>query len=74
VKTPMIAPTKAFDDLPAMTPHEAAQWMIVAAQRRPVRIAPRMSLFSQAIDLFSPTFFTELMKRQSVTADAPGPA
>src|SRR6185312_3013041 len=70
VKTPMIAPTKAFDDLPAMTPREAAEWMIVAAQRRPVRIAPRMSLFSQAIDLFSPTFFTELMKRQSVTSDA----
>ena len=70
VKTPMIAPTKAFDDLPAMTPREAAEWMIVAAQRRPVRIAPRMSLFSQAIDLFSPTLFTELMKRQSVTSDA----
>jgi len=70
VKTPMIAPTKAFDDLPAMTPREAAEWMITAAQRRPVRIAPRMSIFSQAIDLLSPAFFTELMKRQSVTSDS----
>ena len=69
VKTPMIAPTKEFDDLPAMTPHEAAEWMITAARRRPVRIAPRMSLFSQALDIVSADFFTALMKRQTVTSD-----
>ena len=74
VKTPMIAPTKAFDDLPAMTPHEAAEWMITAAQRRPVRIAPRMSLLSQALDIVSPDFFTSMMKRQSVTSDPANPA
>jgi NAD(P)-dependent dehydrogenase (short-subunit alcohol dehydrogenase family) len=69
VKTPMIAPTKEFDGLPAMTPHEAAEWMITAARRRPVRIAPRMSLFSQALDIVSADFFTALMKRQTVTSD-----
>jgi NAD(P)-dependent dehydrogenase (short-subunit alcohol dehydrogenase family) len=68
VKTPMIAPTKEFDELPAMTPDEAAEWMITAAQRRPVRIAPRMSLLSQALDIVSPDFFTMLMKRQTVTS------
>lgn len=68
VKTPMIAPTKEFDQLPAMTPREAAEWMITAAQRRPVRIAPRMSLLSQALDIMSPDFFTTLMKRQTVTS------
>jgi NAD(P)-dependent dehydrogenase (short-subunit alcohol dehydrogenase family) len=68
VKTPMIAPTKEFDELPAMTPREAAQWMITAAQRRPVRIAPRMSLLSQALDIISPDLFTMLMKRQTVTS------
>ena len=68
VKTPMIAPTKEFDELPAMTPREAAQWMITAAQRRPVRIAPRMSLLSQALDIMSPDLFTTLMKRQTVTS------
>ena len=68
VKTPMIAPTKEFDELPAMTPGEAAQWMITAAQRRPVRIAPRMSLLSQALDIMSPDLFTMLMKRQTVTS------
>ena len=69
VKTPMIAPTKEFDQLPAMTPNEAAEWMITAARRRPVRIAPRMSLFSQALDIVSADFFTALMKRQTVTSD-----
>lgn len=68
VKTPMIAPTKEFDQLPAMTPREAAEWMITAAQQRPVRIAPRMSLLSQALDIMSPDFFTTLMKRQTVTS------
>jgi NAD(P)-dependent dehydrogenase (short-subunit alcohol dehydrogenase family) len=70
VKTPMIAPTKEFDELPAMTPREAAQWMITAAHRRPVRIAPRMSLLSQALDIMSPDLFTTLMKRQTVTSSA----
>jgi NAD(P)-dependent dehydrogenase (short-subunit alcohol dehydrogenase family) len=74
VKTPMISPTKAFDDLPAMTPQEAAEWMITAARRQPVRIAPRMSLLSQALDIVSPDFFTSLMKRQSVTSDPTNPA
>ena len=68
VKTPMIAPTTEFDELPAMTPREAAQWMITAAHRRPVRIAPRMSLLSQALDIMSPDLFTTLMKRQTVTS------
>src|SRR6201998_2656297 len=69
LKTPMIAPTKEFDGLPAMTPQEAAEWMITAARRRPVRIAPRMSLFSQALDIVSADLFTTLMKRQTVTSD-----
>jgi NAD(P)-dependent dehydrogenase (short-subunit alcohol dehydrogenase family) len=69
VKTPMIAPTKEFDRLPAMTPQEAAEWMITAARRRPVRIAPRMSLLSQGLDIVSADFFTMLMKRQTVTSD-----
>ena len=69
VKTPMIAPTKEFDQLPAMTPNEAAEWMITAARRRPVRIAPRMSLLSQALDIVSADLFTTLMKRQTVTSD-----
>ncbi len=40
VATPMIAPTKAYEGMPALSAEEAAGWMIDAARTRPVRIAP----------------------------------
>ena len=49
VATPMIAPTKEYQGLPALTTEEAAGWMITAARTRPVRIAPRMAMAAQAI-------------------------
>ena len=48
VATPMIAPTKAYEGLPALTSEEAAEWMVTAARRRPVRIAPRMAIAAQS--------------------------
>ena len=73
VATPMIAPTKEYQGLPALTPHEAAEWMITAARRRPVRIAPRMSLLSQALDLVSPELVTAVMKRQRIQPNPVNP-
>jgi NAD(P)-dependent dehydrogenase (short-subunit alcohol dehydrogenase family) len=64
VATPMIAPTRAYDGLPALTPAEAAEWMITAAKRRPVRIAPRIALLAKAMDTVSPEFVTTMMRRQ----------
>jgi len=73
VATPMIAPTKEYQGLPALTPHEAAEWMITAARWRPVRIAPRMSLLSQAIDLVSPDLVTTMIKRQRIQPNPVNP-
>jgi NAD(P)-dependent dehydrogenase (short-subunit alcohol dehydrogenase family) len=64
VATPMIAPTKAYDGLPALTADEAADWMLTAARTRPVRIAPRIAVTSRAVDVVAPGVVTELMKRQ----------
>ncbi|HEX5142739.1 MAG TPA: SDR family oxidoreductase [Mycobacterium sp.] len=64
VATPMIAPTKAYDGLPALTADEAADWMMTAARTRPVRIAPRMAVTSRAVDVVAPGVVTEMMKRQ----------
>lgn len=69
VATPMIAPTKAFDGLPAMTAEEAAEWMIAAARRRPVRIAPRIALLAQAADTISPASVTAMVKRRRPDPD-----
>ena len=66
VATPMIAPTKAYEGLPALTPEEAAEWMVTAARRRPVRIAPRMALFARALDTVGPQWLNAMMKRQVI--------
>ncbi len=66
VATPMIEPTKQYDGLPALTAAEAADWMIVAARKRPVRIAPRIAMTARALDTVAPNWLNAIMKRQSV--------
>jgi NAD(P)-dependent dehydrogenase (short-subunit alcohol dehydrogenase family) len=64
VATPMIAPTKAYDGLPALTSEEAAGWMIEAARHRPVRIAPRIAVTARAVDVVAPGLLNRALKRQ----------
>ena len=64
VATPMIAPTRAYDGLPALSSDEAADWMITAARDRPIRIAPRVAVTSRAVDAVAPALVNGLMKRQ----------
>jgi hypothetical protein len=66
VKTPMIAPTRAYDGLPALSSDEAAEWMLTAARRRPLRIAPRMAVTADLINAVAPTAVDAVMKRQPV--------
>lgn len=49
VKTAMSSPTKAFDRVPGLSADEAADWMVLAAQTRPIRIAPRVALAARAL-------------------------
>jgi NAD(P)-dependent dehydrogenase (short-subunit alcohol dehydrogenase family) len=66
VSTPMIEPTTVYDGLPALSPGEAADWMIVAARKRPVRIAPRIAMTARALDTVAPGWVNAIMKRQTV--------
>ncbi|KUH89051.1 SDR family oxidoreductase [Mycobacterium sp. IS-1556] len=66
VRTPMIAPTRAYDGVAGLTASEAADWMITAARTRPVRIAPRMAVAAQAVNSLAPGFVDMVMKRQRV--------
>jgi NAD(P)-dependent dehydrogenase (short-subunit alcohol dehydrogenase family) len=66
VATPMIAPTKAYNGLPALTSEEAAEWMVTAARSRPVRIAPRMAIAARALDTIGPRLVNTLMQRQNL--------
>lgn len=65
VSTPMIAPTRAYDGLAALSADEAAEWMITAARTRPVRIAPRKTLSLRALDIISPRLLNGVMKRST---------
>lgn len=66
VKTPMIAPTRAYDGLPGLSADEAADWMVTAVRNRPLRIAPRMALTAGIVNSFAPAAVDAVMKRQRV--------
>src|SRR5579875_2987964 len=66
VATPMIAPTKAYEGVPALTSAEAGEWMLTAARTRPIRIAPRIAVAARALDTVGPRWVTALMKRQRI--------
>jgi NAD(P)-dependent dehydrogenase (short-subunit alcohol dehydrogenase family) len=70
VKTPMIAPTRAYDGLPGLSADEAADWMVTAVRRRPVRIAPRMAVTARALDTVAPGWLNALIKRQRLQPGA----
>lgn len=72
VATPMIAPTRAYDGLAALSAEEAAGWMVEAVLRRPVRIAPRKMLPLRALDLVSPGLLNGVMKRSTPQLSAAG--
>jgi len=54
VKTPMIAPTKIYNNVPALEPDEAADMIIRAIVYKPVRIATRLGVFGQVLHAFAP--------------------
>ncbi len=66
VKTPMIAPTRAYDNLPGLSASEAADWMVTATRTRPVQIAPRMAVTAKALNTVAPALVDAMMKRQRV--------
>ena len=71
VATPMIKPTKAYDGMPALSPEEAAEWMVTAARTRPVRIAPRIAVALNALNTVGPRWVNALMQRRADHLDEP---
>mgnify|MGYP000844551341 FL=1 len=54
VRTPMIAPTKMYEQVPTISPAEAADMIGDAVIRRPHRIATRLGIFSQVLHSLFP--------------------
>jgi len=65
VATPMIAPTRAYSGLAALTADEAADWMVTAAKTRAVRIAPRKALALRALDVIAPRMLNSILERET---------
>jgi NAD(P)-dependent dehydrogenase (short-subunit alcohol dehydrogenase family) len=54
VRTPMIAPTRVYENVPTITPEEAAQFVKQAVIYRPQRIATRLGIFAQMLHAVAP--------------------
>jgi NAD(P)-dependent dehydrogenase (short-subunit alcohol dehydrogenase family) len=65
VATPMIAPTRAYDGVGALTADEAAGWMVTAVKTRPIRIAPRKALALRALDVVAPRALNGILERET---------
>ena len=61
VRTPMIAPTKFYRSLPAISPEEAADMIVEAIVYRPERIATRLGKFARAVHAISPKTWETLI-------------
>ena len=54
VRTPMIAPTKIYNNVPTLSPEEAAEMIAMACVDKPVRIATRLGIFGQVLHALMP--------------------
>jgi NAD(P)-dependent dehydrogenase (short-subunit alcohol dehydrogenase family) len=54
VRTPMIAPTKMYENVPTITPEEAAAMVKQAVIYQPQRIATRLGIFAQVLHAVAP--------------------
>ncbi|MCP9275234.1 SDR family oxidoreductase [Mycolicibacterium sp. CAU 1645] len=65
VATPMIAPTRAYQGVAALSADEAADWMVTACRTRPIRIAPRKALALRAVDVVAPRLLNTILARET---------
>ncbi len=61
VRTPMIAPTRMYDNVPTITPEEAAAMVKQAVIYKPQRIATRLGVFAQVMHALAPKVWEIIM-------------
>jgi NAD(P)-dependent dehydrogenase (short-subunit alcohol dehydrogenase family) len=54
VRTPMIAPTSLYNNVPTLSPEEAAELVARACVEKPVRIATRLGTFGEVLHALLP--------------------
>jgi len=61
VRTPMIAPTKMYNNVPTISPEESALFIKDAIIRRPQRVATRLGIFAQVVHAVAPKSMEVMM-------------
>ena len=61
VRTPMIAPTKLYQNVPTISPEEAAEMVKQAIVFKPLRIATRLGIFAEVLSLLAPKVYRTVM-------------
>jgi len=61
VRTAMIGPTKIYDNVPTLTPEEAADMIVQAIIERPSRVATRLGIFSATLSAIAPKAYEVVM-------------
>jgi NAD(P)-dependent dehydrogenase (short-subunit alcohol dehydrogenase family) len=82
VRTPMIAPTKLYNNVPTLTPEEAADMIVHAIVYKPARIATRLGIFGAVLHATVPrlaqivmnTSFRMFPDSDAAKGDKPGKA
>jgi hypothetical protein len=54
VRTPMIAPTKIYNNVPTLSPEQAAEMIARACIEKPVRIATRLGITGELLHAVAP--------------------
>lgn len=63
VRTPMIAPTKIYNNVPTLSPEDAAGLIADAIVKKPVRIATNLGILGQLTHAFTPRVAQRVMNR-----------
>jgi NAD(P)-dependent dehydrogenase (short-subunit alcohol dehydrogenase family) len=61
VRTPMIGPTKIYDNVPVLSPDEAADLIVEAIITRASRVATRLGIFAAVLNAFAPKAYEVVM-------------
>ncbi len=66
IRTPMIAPTRDYDAMPALTPEQAAGWLVEAVRTRPIELLPGYAELLRCVGAVSPSLANALVRRAGI--------
>jgi hypothetical protein len=61
VRTPMVAPTRIYEQFPLILPEQAAELVCDAIVHRPERVTTRLGVLAQLVELFAPRIGRAIM-------------